>query len=124
MRVLPTPPTEAATVAFTSLRQTRLPARSGATRLPASSGAANEEAPPSAASGEGLATTGEILASGEAGGAARRAKLAPTSFSGCGEARWSADAVLAGDDAPGEGDVNMAMWTPHAREQTGNGKRL
>jgi hypothetical protein len=91
--------------------------------LSARSGVVDVETSSSVASGERVAVTGEMLAAGESGGAARRAKLAPSAFSGSGEASSSADAVLAGDGAPGEGDVNMAMWTPRPREQTGNRRR-
>ena len=92
--------------------------------LSASSGVVDVETSASVASGE-------LVAAGEAGSGARRAKLAPSALSGFGEAHSSADAVLAGDGASGEGssadavrggdgasdegDVNMAMWTPRAR---------
>ena len=71
-----------------------------------------------------MAAAGDIFtagdwAAGESGGAARRARLAPRRGAGesadHGEARSSADAALAGDGAPGEGDVSMAMWTVRAR---------
>ena len=87
--------------------------------LSASSGVVDVETSASVASGE-------LVAAGEAGSGARRAKLAPSTLSGFGEAHSSADALLAGDGASGdavrggdgasdEGDVNMAMWTPRAR---------
>ena len=76
-------------------------------------GAAIKETSPSAASGEPVAAMGEVFAADES--AAREsggsAKLAPSAFSGCGEARSSADCVFAGDCASGECEVNMAMTT-------------
>jgi hypothetical protein len=68
--------------------------------LSAGSVAVDEETSSSAACE--ILAAGDILAAGEAGGAARRAKLAPSASIGFGEARSSANAVLPGDGAPGE----------------------